>query len=85
LVRVCSIWINSLPAKPRRSLSATCSTTCNNESDFFKKQILKALEKHGLPEARSVLEAVRKTVQGLNAKVLDLERAYASISEALEA
>jgi hypothetical protein len=56
-----------------------------NESDFLKKQILQALEKHGLPEARSVLEAVRRTVQGLNAKVLDLERAYASISEALEA
>jgi hypothetical protein len=55
-----------------------------NENDFFKQQILQALEKHSLPEARLVVEALHKTVQGLNAKVLDVERAYASISEALE-
>ena len=83
-MRVCSIWINSLPAKPRLFIGYL-QHDLQQRKRFFKKQILKALEKHGLPEARSVLEAVRKTVQGLNAKVLDLERAYASISEALEA
>jgi hypothetical protein len=39
-----------------------------NESDFFKKQTLQALERHGLAEARSVLESVRRTVQGLNSQ-----------------
>ena len=45
-----------------------------NESDFFKKQILQALEKHGLPEARSVLE---DRATGLRAQLTSLERVLA--------
>jgi hypothetical protein len=57
--------------------------TLEEESDFFMRRAVQAMKAKGPPEARSVLEAVRRTVEGLKGKVEDLERAYRSVAQLL--